>query len=96
MTVSRDSPTPLADFFARLNDPCIDAFLADEGYGDGKDVAKDGGNDGGGSTPNPTKPRSKRGKKIVVSFSHFVPRQELCPEKRFLSEPMLTKVRLQQ
>jgi hypothetical protein len=28
----------------------------------------------------------------IVSFSHFVPRQELMPEKRFLLEPHLTKV----
>lgn len=28
----------------------------------------------------------------VISFSHFLPRQELCPEKRFLIEPLLTKV----
>ena len=28
----------------------------------------------------------------VISFSHFLPRQELCPEKRFLIEPMLSKV----
>jgi len=29
---------------------------------------------------------------VVISFSHFLPRQELCPEKRFLIEPNLTKV----
>ena len=29
---------------------------------------------------------------ITVTYSHFLPRQELCPEKRFLSEPHLTKV----
>eukprot|EP00607_Mallomonas_marina_P001290 CAMPEP_0182435214 /NCGR_PEP_ID=MMETSP1167-20130531/74423_1 /TAXON_ID=2988 /ORGANISM="Mallomonas Sp, Strain CCMP3275" /LENGTH=327 /DNA_ID=CAMNT_0024626001 /DNA_START=120 /DNA_END=1103 /DNA_ORIENTATION=- len=28
----------------------------------------------------------------VISFSHFVPRQELCPEKRFLVEPYLPRV----
>ena len=28
----------------------------------------------------------------VISFSHFLPRQELCPEKRFLLEPLLAKV----
>ena len=28
----------------------------------------------------------------VLSFSHFVPRMELCPEKRFLLEPHLAKV----
>lgn len=29
---------------------------------------------------------------VVISFSHFLPRQELCPEKRFLIEPNLPKV----
>ncbi len=28
----------------------------------------------------------------IISFSHFVPRQELTPEKRFLIEPQLSKV----
>jgi hypothetical protein len=28
----------------------------------------------------------------IISFSHFVPRQELCPEKRFLIEPLLSRV----
>lgn len=28
----------------------------------------------------------------VLSFSHFLPRQELCPEKRFLLEPLLSRV----
>ncbi len=28
----------------------------------------------------------------TISFSHFLPRQELCPEKRFLIEPLLSKV----
>ncbi|EKU20676.1 hypothetical protein NGA_2065300, partial [Nannochloropsis gaditana CCMP526] len=31
-------------------------------------------------------------KTTVISFSHFLPREELCPEKRFLLEPMLPKV----
>jgi hypothetical protein len=30
---------------------------------------------------------------VVISFSHFVPRQELCPEKHQLNDPMLPKVR---
>jgi hypothetical protein len=29
---------------------------------------------------------------VVISFSHFLPSQELCPEKRFLIEPNLPKV----
>jgi hypothetical protein len=47
-----------------------------------KAETREGGKEGG-----------KEGKKVVViSFSHFLPREELCPEKRFLIEPMLTKV----
>lgn len=29
---------------------------------------------------------------FILSFSHFLPKQELCPEKRFLLEPLLTRV----
>ncbi|CAM9297808.1 unnamed protein product [Chrysoparadoxa australica] len=29
---------------------------------------------------------------LVISLSHFLPRIELCPEKRYLKEPYLTKV----
>jgi hypothetical protein len=36
--------------------------------------------------------RATEGSTVVISFSHFLPRQELCPEKRFLIEPNLTKV----
>lgn len=28
----------------------------------------------------------------IISFSHFLPREELLPEKRFLLEPNLSKV----
>lgn len=28
----------------------------------------------------------------IISFSHYLPRQELCPEKRYLIEPLLSKV----
>jgi hypothetical protein len=28
----------------------------------------------------------------IISFSHFLPRQELCPEKRFLLEALLARV----
>jgi hypothetical protein len=29
---------------------------------------------------------------FILSFSHFLPKQELCPEKRFLLEPLLSRV----
>lgn len=28
----------------------------------------------------------------IISYSHYLPRLELCPEKRFLTEPLLSKV----
>ena len=31
-------------------------------------------------------------KEMLISFSHFVPRQELVPEKRYIMEPHLHKV----
>uniref|UniRef100_A0A7R9YED7 Calcineurin-like phosphoesterase domain-containing protein n=1 Tax=Pinguiococcus pyrenoidosus TaxID=172671 RepID=A0A7R9YED7_9STRA len=33
-----------------------------------------------------------RSPKLCFSLSHFLPRKELCPEKRFLVEPLLAKV----
>lgn len=82
VTVSRDSPTPLADFFSRQNDACIEAFLASGGRGVRGGSSRTSSSSAGGVKSGAT----------LISFSHFVPRQELCPEKRFLSEPMLTKV----
>ncbi|CAI9111656.1 OLC1v1011939C1 [Oldenlandia corymbosa var. corymbosa] len=34
----------------------------------------------------------KRKCRVVISFSHFLPRQELCPEKRMLFYPKLPKI----
>lgn len=85
----------IAEFFARQNDACIEAFRskggdAAEAPSSGKDGGSSsssngslGGGGGGGGGGASTK---------VISFSHFVPRQELCPEKRLLWEPQLTKV----
>lgn len=81
----------IAEFFARQNNACIEAFRSKGGDAaetplSGKDAGSSnssgsfGGGGGGGAS---TK---------VISFSHFVPRQELCPEKRLLWEPQLTKV----
>lgn len=35
---------------------------------------------------------SSDGDDFIISFSHFLTRQELCPEKRFLTEPLLSRV----
>eukprot|EP01036_Dinobryon_divergens_P027409 gene27409-36181_t len=50
-----------------------------------------------GDTPTaPTKQRVYSSETVkretVISFSHFVPRTELCPEKRFLLDPKLSAV----
>jgi hypothetical protein len=39
-------------------------------------------------------PSNNETEETIISFSHFVPRQELMPEKRFLLEPHLMKVKL--
>ena len=43
-------------------------------------------------TPLLTPAEAAAGSTTVISFSHYLPRQELCPEKRFLTEPMLSRV----
>jgi hypothetical protein len=42
--------------------------------------------------PSPPAPRVDGEEAIVVTFSHYLPRQELCPEKKYLLEPNMTKV----
>eukprot|EP00602_Paraphysomonas_sp_CaronLab_P004285 CAMPEP_0185029206 /NCGR_PEP_ID=MMETSP1103-20130426/15373_1 /TAXON_ID=36769 /ORGANISM="Paraphysomonas bandaiensis, Strain Caron Lab Isolate" /LENGTH=278 /DNA_ID=CAMNT_0027563865 /DNA_START=500 /DNA_END=1336 /DNA_ORIENTATION=+ len=37
-------------------------------------------------------PHKMRSQGTIISFSHFVPRQELMPEKKYLLEPLLAKV----
>lgn len=88
VTLDRDAPPMIAEFFARQNNACIEAFRlrggdaaeTPRGSKDGGDINRSSFGGGGGVS---TK---------VISFSHFVPRQELCPEKRLLWEPQLTKV----
>jgi len=63
-SIESDS-TALSDFFAMLNEPCIQQMKACGGA---------------------------NGHDVVLSFSHFLPRQELCPEKRALKESKITKV----
>jgi hypothetical protein len=36
--------------------------------------------------------RTLDGASVTISMSHFIPRQELLPEKRFLTEPLLSRV----
>jgi len=67
-------------------DKGIAEWFAEQNEGFLKDTrvrleTREGGNEG----------RAKK-KVVVISFSHFLPREELCPEKRFLIEPLLPKV----
>lgn len=86
VTVARDAPKHVADFFARQNDACIEEFLAGEHKDE--DFANEGASHNGDKQAQHLWKRNA----TVITFSHFVPRQELCPEKRFLLEPMLPKV----
>lgn len=81
------SSTVLAEAFASLNEPFLEQHLNKK-----KDYY---------SFPLPTDGKVENSSNIieetikeetVLSFSHFLPRQELCPEKRFLLEPLLSKV----
>ena len=45
-----------------------------------------------GTTPGDGLPPGVTPQDTILSFSHFIPRQELLPEKRFLLEPLLTRV----
>jgi len=83
----------IAEFFARQNNACIEAFRSKGGdaaepppgiKNAGRSNTSSGGSLGGGGAGGASTK--------VISFSHFVPRQELCPEKRLLWEPQLTKV----
>jgi len=74
--------TVLAESFAGINEP----FLYP--------VSSDGGDVIETISPRVFKPHSPivKDNDTVISFSHFLPRIELLPEKRFLLEPLLSKV----
>lgn len=67
--------TALADAFAAMNEP----------YLQGDPLLADP------AARTRTRTEEAASTTVVISFSHFLPRQELCPEKRFLIEPNLTK-----
>ena len=70
----------LPRFFAKLNEHAIETFLDEQHKG-----SEEWGEATGRTTGNLKRSR-------LITFSHFVPFQELCPEKRFLIEPLLPKV----
>jgi hypothetical protein len=81
----------LADFFASLNDDCLAAFASETAAT--ADGSSGSHNSSGGSVADSCSDSSATTvKPVIISFSHYVPRVELCPEKRFLTEPNLAKV----
>jgi hypothetical protein len=84
----------LADFFASLNDDCLTAFASEAAAT--ADSSSDSHSNIGTTSSSVTDSNSGSSassvKPVIISFSHYVPRVELCPEKRFLTEPNLAKV----
>lgn len=79
--------TTLAESFAEVNEPFLfQPFAEKHGSSDGPVTANEPS-----SQTTLTSPIVNE-RNTIISFSHFLPRQELCPEKRFLLEPLLTKV----
>lgn len=74
----------LAKFFGQLNERSI-AWTRKQHRHDGDDGDDDRVGDGDDDYDNCSS-------SMVMTFSHFLPRLELCPEKRFLLQPQLPKV----
>ena len=86
-TVTTVGSTVLAEAFAAINEKfLVPPGVEDEGGGAG------GGGGGGASRRGLSSHPSVQESDTVISFSHFLPRQELCPEKRYLIEPLLSRV----
>lgn len=83
-TPGREDNTVLAEAFASLNEP----FLLSPAPRLGSEETEGRGVRRRGVCAIP----SVKDSDTIISFSHFLPRQELCPEKRFLIEPLLSRV----
>lgn len=79
----REDNTVLAEAFASLNEPFLLSPAPTLGS---EETAGRGRRRGVCAIP------SVKDSDTIISFSHFLPRQELCPEKRFLIEPLLSRV----
>lgn len=78
-----DGPAPdLCSMFAELNDPFISRTLAARETQLQRDRQSESDEIASHSAP----------ESPLITFSHFLPRQECCPEKRFLTEQHLMKV----
>ena len=89
--------TVLAETFSAINEPFLfpPKVISSDDTGtkydpeESKFPSKENFQDGGFYD---TRSPIVRKNDTVISFSHFLPRQELCPEKRFLLEPLLPRV----
>ena len=74
--------TALASFFASINEVFLPTEAPDGDLQKADDI----------SIPNGSYTPSDDDNAIIISFSHFVPRVELIPERRFILEPKLASV----
>ena len=96
---TRNDNTVLAEAFSAINEPFLNPRKAILPGGTNKKSDEQESifpGDVNHQNPEFNKPDSRspivKINDTVISFSHFLPRQELCPEKRFLLEPLLPKV----
>jgi hypothetical protein len=83
-----NNSTALASLFASIND----LFLPARADGEAEDTVKRSDNSLFPAPPHKDKRSTPAQEDIIISFSHFVPRIELIPERRFLLEPSLARV----
>ena len=85
--------TVLAEAFAGINEPFLDPVTGAADANDGRTAEGEGDEAATASTKKKIhESMLVQEDDTVISFSHFLPRQELCPEKRFLIEPLLSRV----
>ena len=91
--------TVLAEYFAAINEPFLSPNKPKSAVSESSSKQYSiYSNDEADKAPNSNSESQEPGSPLVqendtiISFSHFLPRQELCPEKRFLLEPLLAKV----
>lgn len=81
--------TELAEYFAKLNEPYLP--LPSNALSEKNPIPIQLPAE---QTPAEVKEKTVIGRQeaVVVTYSHFLPRQELCPEKKYLLEPQMSKV----
>ena len=91
--------TVLAEYFSAINEPFLSPMKPKSAVPESSSKQYSiYSNDEADKAPNSNSESQEPGSPLVqendtiISFSHFLPRQEVCPEKRFLLEPLLAKV----